>query len=287
MTVGDISINDSGISGLSSPPIYNQIANFSKQYAITQPNVIITNARLSGQASDQFSVSPTIYSESSNILCNTVAANSTSVAEYFEDEIYRLNIREHNSILSDYKNIYSSQDSLLGTNNAQVYGGILIYPHQNFMSGILPSQTNADYSQCVGTSRRFDNSSSGWFVYQRAFYNNQPKTKATFDFGLTHEDLDTYLNNGDMYIFIKLPTQTGWLSFNKRYDLGEFESLDDNGCRYDGGQYWQAVFGNKSTAHSCYTIVVEIWIRSTSPQLSQCVITDWNAVEIHPCYQVT
>jgi len=286
MTVGNIAINNVGVAGVSVPPKYNEELFFSRQYAITEVGKNFTDAKLYALAQDQWGISSLVESTSSNILCNTVSESSTSVAEYFEDEAYRLPEGEYNSLWYDYKNKYDSSVSLVGTHLAQVFGGSLIKPSQNFMAGWLPSQTNADYSSIIGTARRFDPASSGWCCYTRAFYTEDPKTKATVDLGMTMQELETALENGDLYIFVKLPSKTGWLSFNKRYDISEFAGINNDGCRYEGPTNWQMVFGNISTALSCYTIIVEIWVKATSPEITQFVLTDWEHINQHPCTPV-
>ena len=287
----DVTYNDSSVSGLSSPPKYNETFVYNKNHAIVAENFVCSSARLYGISKDQFGVAPTFETTPENILINTAFDESTSVAEYFSDELYRLANSDLTINYAHYVGTFSSMQ--LQDGYAQLFDGKLIVPHTNYTTGYSPSQSNdVNFSTYVGISRRFEHlgevdyeDTRGWYSYARSFFSNgTPKTKATIDVGLSKTQLDEYLNNGDLYIFIKLEGQTGWLSFNKRYDFGEFTGADNDGCRYDGGDYWQAVFGNFSTAASCYTIRVEIWIKNTSPELTKFVITDWEPAVIHPCY---
>jgi len=72
-----------------------------------------------------------------------------------------------------------------------------------------------------------------------------------------------------LLIDIKLPTQTGWLSLNKNYDVITYQGVDGDGCLLRSqDQNFLFSTGRFSTARSGYVIIVRITINNSSPNVS-------------------
>ena len=90
--------------------------------------------------------------------------------------------------------------------------------------------------------------------------------------GITKNDLIT----NKITIDIKLPTQTGWLSLNKYYEVSEFDGVDGDGCLIDvvdnNFYYSSGVF---STAYSGFVAIMRITLPNDSTPVLKYLELKW------------
>jgi len=252
-----VAYNDSSVSGVSDPPVYNEAMTVSsKQIVLDQSNVCSDDGKLTATPRDPHG-DGTAATESitDKRLINTYGNVSTNLIEQFQDEQYRLpqtwDFDDTSSTLTG--NWDSTQ--VLSNGDAQVFNGKLIYPQTDFTSGYLPSQnTSADYSGFTGDQ-----------VYYRSFsQTGTPHNSGSIRLGgITWSDV----SSGLIKVEIRLPNQTGWLDCSKDFNAATFTGADGDGCHTghtESGGYltinWSS--GTFSTEDSGYRYYIRITITS-------------------------
>ena len=262
-----IPINDSSVSGVSPIPKYNeQMVVSDKIITVNKANISSLNAVVKVTPRDPWGDGTSVTeSPSGNRLLNTYGSISTDIAEYFQDEKYRLPSSYN---FDDYSQSVVNQwdsTSLLSNGNAQVLNGRLIYPNKDYTSGYLPSQT-ANYSSFSGSQ-----------VYYRAFIDtNDPHNNGRIRLGgITKSDIGSNIE-----VYIKLPTQTGWLSLQDDFNIASFTGNDNEGARtsiqQDGSDViigWTS--STFSTANSGYRIYVKVVLKSQTTYITKLIEEGW------------
>jgi len=260
----NLPLNDSSISGVSNPPKYNeQIIVNNKEIVLNKQDESSFSAKVLVTPIDPWGQGTVATENISNKrLITTYKQKSTDTSEYFQDEVYRLP-PDYNfeSTSTSFTNKWDSTQ-LLFNGNAQVIPGALIYPQTDFTSNYEPTQT-ANYS-----------SFSGDQTYYRAFYTTDPRSSGTIVVGnITESDLGANLS-----IFIKLPTQTGWLSLQDPFNAATFTGSDNDGARTSLTQSnsdlhigWSS--GTKSTANSNGIIYIKVILHNDNVQITKLIFT--------------
>lgn len=191
-----------------------------------------------------------------NWFIDTVPAESTSMIEYFSDEVYRKRngSNKYNSFLliSDVNVLWNSSGSLIAdTNNwngLQVINGTLVYPKFDFNS-VGSSQTNPNFgipSRNYSTSNTlltgFGTSSTSSLTNYRTYtryFNQGVASRVTWrisiDFvGTTFVNSNLPLiGNTPVWIEVKIGPQTGWLDLTKPYISSRNSNGDGCYTRYN------------------------------------------------------
>ena len=249
----DIAYNHPNITGPASPPRIGDFFDFDGIITLNQFNEHSINAVISISTFDPFGSGGTGASSANNKLVNTFTNGSTDLIEYFRDEVFRLPAGEYNSTPSPRINVWQSQN-LLTNGQALLFNNRLKYPNTNFTS-FKPTQL-ANYESFSGAQR-----------YYRSFYKQSAKNSGTLVInGITPIEL---VGNA-VLIDLKLPTQTGWLSLNKNYDVSTFQGQDGDGCLLNvSGNQFAYSSGTFSTANSGFMVIVRITLPgSSAPELT-------------------
>lgn len=251
----EIEWNHSDISGISDPPAITEEMNLTTNITLNEWNEYSTNARLEMIGRDPFGDGNPEYSVSVNRLVNTYTNGSTDLIEYFRDELYRLTPSNHDVIPLPRTGNWNSQN-LLSNGDALLFDKKLQYANINFTVGYKPSPQTADYSAFSGPQ-----------TYYRSFYKQTARNSGKLILrGITQNDLLT----NKIFIDIKLPTVSGWLSFNSYYDETTFDGVDGDGCflNVTNTEEFNYSTGILSTANSGYTVVIRITLPDNfAPQL--------------------
>jgi len=255
----DIEYNHADVTGPENPPRSGDFFDFNSILSINEFNEYSINAKLLAETFDPFGDGEKVYTGDNNILVNTYINNSTDLIEYFCDEQFRLPIENYNIIPSFRSGVWNNKSILLN-GNALVFNKELYYPSINFSSH-KPAQS-ANYSGFSGDQ-----------VYIRSFYKRTPKNNGvlTID-GITLPELLT----SAIKIDIKLPTQTGWMSLNKQYDVSTFTGIDGDGCllSFADNKYTYSS-GTFSTANSGFMVIIRITLSPQSPKISYIEMGGW------------
>ena len=244
----EISYNDSSLN-VHNPPMYNDVVNLDQDFTLSVSNQTQYKLPITIKAKDQWGVVE--KTDNKEYLVNTfITTISNTSDEYFCDETYRL---PDNYNFDDYADSYVNQwDSTqpLHDGQAQVIGNGLIKPHDNY-TNVLPGQ-NVDYSSFTKDA-----------VYYRAFYDPNPHSHSTLILqGITQSDIGNTVE-----VYVKLPTQTGWLSLQKDFIASSFSGEDNDGARTYMEQEGENVLihwtsGTFNTAYSGYRVYIKIVIKS-------------------------
>jgi hypothetical protein len=265
LNAGAILETDSSVSGVSVPPAIGETMTVTnKILTATSINARSMDAQVTVLPRDPYDSYSSAQSISQGIMIDCYNQTSNDLNEYFDDEIYRLNAGNYDSIPGLITGQWSSS-TVLSNGQAQLYDGNLVYPQLDFSSN-LPSG-NPNYSTGF----------SGDQVYYRAFYDNgSPHSSGTLEFGnLTSSDISP-VGTGNVNVEIKLPTQTGWLDLGSPFSSGTFTGSDGDGCRVTvSGDDWNWTCGTFSTANSGWMIVVKVTIRNSSESISQIRELGW------------
>lgn len=268
MGSGNITPTDGAVSGVSNPPYINETMTVTdKTLTVPSSNVRSLNSRASVTPRDPYGSYTTQWSASENRLVDAYANTSSDMAEYFDDENYRMPLGSYDSIPGAITGQWDST-AVLTNGNAQVINGQLQYPTINFTSGYLPAQNpSANYSTFSGNE-----------VYQRFIKDPalDPHSNGQLELGgLSGSDVSE-VGTGNVNVEIKLPTQTGWLDLGKGFNAGTFTGSDGDGCRVSqSGDDWNWTCGTFSTANSGYLIMVRITLRNSSRSLTQMRELGW------------
>jgi len=77
-------------------------------------------------------------------------------------------------------------------------------------------------------------------------------------------------------VFIKLPTQTGWLDAGTMYSAATFTGIDNDGCQVSkSGNLYTLTFGTFSTANSGWMIIVKVVLQSSSHSITSTFSVNW------------
>jgi hypothetical protein len=136
-------------------------------------------------------------------------------------------------------------------------------------STYLPSG-NPDYSGLAATTDR---------TFIRAMKDNDLVSHATGTLRLTGIT-KTQLYNREVRVYIKAPTQTGWLDLTRDYNYAGFTGADDDGCWTDrdvqSGSDFKFTIGSFYTQNSGYMVIVKVvYPSSSAPRISHMQVIDW------------
>jgi hypothetical protein len=239
-------------------------------YALTVPssNARSLNAVVTATPRKPWVTGSGVSSAAQGRLIDAYVQTSTALAEYFDDEVYRLPAGAYGSVPGAITGQWTSSTALVN-GETQVYGGQLIYPTVNFTSGYLPTQgVGTDYSAFTGNQ-----------VYYRAIYQaatpHQSGILSILGSGFTASDLQQ-VGSGKLNIEIKLPSATGWLDLGKAYNSGTFTGVDGDGCRTaQSASTWSWTAGTFSTASSGYMTIIRVTILNSAVVLDSISETAW------------
>lgn len=262
---------DSSVSGVSTPPAISDvmtITNFSITQAASQ---ISSNAQIIAQPRDPYGSYTSVSSASSNIMVNSYTSVSDALTEYFRDETYRLPSGTYSTIPTTISGLWDSTANLATYDDGlglQVYMDELYFPSINF-SSYLPA-SNPDYSSLSSTTNR---------TYYRAFKDNDLVSHASGTLRITGMT-KALLYAQNIKVYIKAPTQTGWLDLTKDYNYSTFTGTDGDGCWVSRDTQtssdFQFTLGKFYTQNSGYMIIVKIiYPSSSSTRISHMAIIDW------------
>ena len=268
MTDVAVSITDSTVTGVSSPPNYNdQMTITDKVITLNQSNVASDDAKVTVIPRDPWGDgTAAVESITDKRLVNTYGDVSTETEELFQDEQYRLPSTANFD--DDTLALTGNWDStaVLSDGDAQVFNGKLIYPSTNYTSGYAPAQSSsADYSTFSGDQ-----------VYYRVIHSSSPHNSGTIVLGnVSTSDIGTNVS-----VYIKLPTQTGWLSLQDQFNAATFTGADGDGARTSLTQNGSDVHigwssGTKSTANSNGRYYIKIVLHNSGVEITKLIENDW------------
>jgi len=244
----NVEYNDSNLYQISNPPHIDDIVEYKGVFTLNEFNQFSIDGVATIKTNTPFGPGSEYTFVSKNRLINTYTNGSSSLKEYFRDEIFRLPAGEYNSVPIQRSYVWDSKLPL-ENGNAMLFDKGLRYANMTFVD-YLPEQI-VDYSNFFGSQ-----------TYYRAFFKNTPHNNGEF---IINGIAKNSLLSNKILIDIKLPTQTGWLSLNKFYEVAEFNGEDGDGCLIDvvDNKYYYSS-GTFSTAYSGYLMVVRITLPDDS-----------------------
>lgn len=254
-----IEYNDPNLHHISDPPHKEDIAEYRGVFSLNSFNEFSIDGVAAVKTQTPFGPGDEYLFTSKNRLINTYTNGSSALVEYFRDEIFRLPAADYDTIPLQKSYIWDSKLPLQN-GDALLFDKGLRYANMSFVD-YKPTQT-VDYSGFYGPQ-----------TYYRSLYKNTPRNNGILILdGITKNDL---LNN-KILIDIKLPTQTGWLSLNKYYEVSEFDGEDGDGCLIEviDNQFYYSS-GTFSTAYSGYTIVIRITLPDDSAPVLKYLELKW------------
>jgi hypothetical protein len=212
-----------------------------------------------------------------NLLYDTFNNSSTELVEGFDDEVYRLPRTVNYESLVRNISEWDSEQSLLDgaagyTDGLQVIGSSLIYPGKNpsfptgFAQNNIANAHPANNGGTKGTARNYAGT-AGIRYYERWFRNTQ-KTSGNFRIKVDGDPAVSFVNvinplvGNNVRLYIKLPSQTGWLDAYSDFNTAEWS--DNSGARSlsagAGGvnQWLGLTVGTKNTANSGNLVLIRI-----------------------------
>jgi len=235
--------SDSSVSGVTTPPTIGDtmtVTDLSITIPVDQEK---GDARITIIPRDPYGSYGSVMTPSNDIMIMSYGNESTSLAEFFRDEQYRIPLDTDFDIVPSNPVSVGAWDSTISlaagttgyTTALQVFdpdGSVLnslIHPETDY-TGRLPSGSPDYTSLASGTS----------FQYVRIF-QDQTKTDRFNGIisvpGITNAELGT-----DVKIFIKVPDGTVWLDATKNFVLGTFSTNAPvgntdftEGCRINPG----------------------------------------------------
>jgi hypothetical protein len=270
MTPTDIVFSDSSVSGVSNPPVVNEVMTVNNWQLIQTAGQMNPDARLTITPKDVYGVYASSLTPSQNIMVYSMAPVSTPLKEYFRDEVYRLPHGNYTTVPVSITGQWDSTQSLAtydSGDHLQLFMDDLIFPHQDF-TNTLPSG-NPNYLLLAAQTNKY---------YFRAF-KSTTLSRAQGTLRLTGVS-KLQMANKDIRVWIKVPSQTGWLSLNDGYNYATFTGADNDGCWMDQLSQTNSdfVFGldRFRTEFGGYMIIVKIMIPSNSGiVVSHAEILDW------------
>lgn len=271
LSTTSIRFDDASVGGVSTPvPQIGESMSVSNWDLVQTSGVSSGDARITIRPRDPYGNYATATSTSNGILISSYSAQSTELTEYFRDENYRLPSGQYDSIPGTITGLWDSTgnlDTYDDGNGLQVYLDELYFPTIDFSSN-LPSG-NPDYSGLASESNK---------TYYRAFRHsgtNHSNGKLQI-VGITK----TQLYNRDVRIWIKVPSQTGWLDLTRDYNFATFTGIDDDGCWVNRdaqtGDQFNFTLGTFGTENSGYMIIVKVqYDDNTAAKINHLAITNW------------
>ena len=233
------------------------------------------NARITATPRDPYGTYVPVTSASDNILIFSYAESSTALVEHFRDEKYRLLNESYDTIPASIVDQWDSTRHIgtypADSSGLQVYMDELYFPTLNFSVGYKPLG-NPDYTILENLSDR---------TYLRAFKHNNSVSYASGVLRLTGiTKAQLYARSVEVYI--KAPTQTGWLDLCKDYNFATFTGSDNDGCWVNrdvqSNSDFNFTLGGKFTELSGRMIIVKVvYPDKNSPRISYMTITNWSA----------
>jgi hypothetical protein len=245
----------------SVPAVSDTFSITDTSATLNVSNVTSVDGRITAGLRDPYGANVTAQSSSENRLIHTYSTQSTEKAEYFLDEYYRLPNGSYNSVPGSISGVWDSL-LVLQNGNPQCWNSGLRYPTINFTSGYYPVQLSGrNYSTFSGVQ-----------TYFRAFRSSGVPHSSVI---LTIPGTSVAPQGSGLNVFIKLPSQTGWLDVGTMFSPGDFTGIDNDGCLVSktGSQY-SITFGTFDTSRSGWLIVVKVVLRSSSDYLSS-IVTNW------------
>lgn len=270
LTTTNIAFNNAAVSGVSNPPDIGETMTLTDWVLTQLSNQISINARITATPRDPYGSYTPQQSDSDNIMIFSYGQASTELIEHFRDEKYRLLNLAYDTIPSSIIDQWDSEESLDTYDDGaglQIYSDELYFPTVDF-SVNLPSG-NPDYSGLASETNK---------IYLRAFKDTTAShANGTLRLtGLTK----TQLYNRNIKVWIKAPSQTGWLDLTRDYNFATFTGIDDDGCWVDRDIQTNSDF--KFTIGSFYTensgdmIIVKIlYPGQSAPHITYMSIIDW------------
>jgi hypothetical protein len=272
-----LNYNDLGITPPHPPnPVWDNALNWLKILVINITGLRSFNGIANQRARDPWGTSGYNYS-AGGLMIDTVVSSSNDTDEPFDDEVYRLVPQATwptNPVTPPTGLIkFDSQivlDNVTKT-GAQVIGGELIYPYENFLAPPTRrpiQQVGSNYSLLTGARD-----------YQRSFkHDTTPDTRSNivmylpgFDVTAAH-DIDPG-GTGDTNVFIYIPgVSPVWFDCGRQYFSALFptpepgclvKSLSGVAGGYPTNEYWYFTLGPYSTTPSDRTVIVWVVYRST------------------------
>lgn len=270
MTTQSILYNDASVTGVSSPPDIGEtmtITNWTLTQAASQSSI---DAQITARPRDPYGNYTPVTSVSNDILIWSYASGSTELIEHFRDEDYRLTTGAYDSIPGSISGIWdstSSLDTYDDGNGLQLYLDELYFPTIDFSS--MTPTGNPDYSLIAVETNK---------TYFRAF-RDLSTSHASGTLRMTGIN-KTQLYNRDIRVWIKAPTQTGWLDLTRDYNFATFTGIDEDGCWVNrstqSNSDFQFTIGSNYTENSGYMVIVKVqYPNSSAPRISYMAVTDW------------
>lgn len=270
LTSSPIQYSHTAVTGVSSPPDIDEIMTIQNWQLVQTANQMSTNARLQAYVRDPYGTYNAQLSASENIMIYSYPASSTHLKEYFRDENYRLPVDDYDTIPTTITGQWDSTmnlDTYDGGNGLQVYMDKLVFPADDF-TNTLPSG-NPNYAPLGVEQNKY---------YYRAFKDTSlSRAQGTLRItGATKQDMI----DEKIRVWIKVPSQTGWLSLNKDYNYATFTGADEDGCwmHRDVQTNSDFTFGLDSfrTEFGGYMVIVRIQIPSDNGiEIQHLEMIDW------------
>lgn len=265
-----IAYNDGSVSGVSSPPDIGETMSVSNWLLTQGANQVSENARLTATPRDPYGSYVGVQSASDNIYVNSYGNVSTDLIEYFRDEDYRLTDGAYDAIPGAITGQWDSTgnlDTYDDGNGLQVFIDKLVFPTIDFST--RQPTGNPNYSGLGSETNK---------TYFRAFRDTVAShANGTLRMtGITK----TQLYNRDIRVWIKAPTQTGWLDLTRDYNFATFSGSDEDGCWVERDSQtnsdFQFTIGQNYTENSGDMIIVKVqYPGNSAPEITHLEIIDW------------
>jgi len=270
MVATPLAYTDSSVVGVSSPPNIDEIMTVTDWQLVQAANYMNLDAQLDVTPRDPYGSYTPQTSLSENIMVYSFGSYSTPLKEYFRDEDYRMLSGDYDTIPANIVAQWDSTQSLDtydAGNQLQVFMDELIFPHEDF-TNTLPGG-NPNYSPLGVETNKY---------YFRAF-KDTTLSRAQGTLRITGVTKQQMLDE-DIKVWIKVPSQTGWLSLNTDYNYATFTGIDEDGCwmHRDMQTNSDFTFGldRFRTEFGGYMIIVKVMIPSnTGIKISHMEVIDW------------
>jgi len=270
LTATPIEYFNTVVAGVSSPPVIGETMTVNDWTLTQTANQMSLDARLDVFAQDPYAIYGSKTSLAENIMIFSYPTASTPLKEYFRDENYRLLSGAYDTVPTTITGQWNSQNNIHtydGGAGLQVFMDKLVFPKIDHSTS-LPSG-NPNYAPLGLEQHKY---------YYRAFKDTKlSRAQGTLRItGVTKQQM----LNGDIKVWIKIPSQTGWLSLNKDYNYATFTGIDEDGCWMQRDVQTNAdfVFGldRFRTEFGNYMIIVKVEIPiNNGIELQHLEITDW------------
>jgi len=269
MTTTAIRYDDATVGGVADPPDIGNSMSISNWNLEQQSGAMGTGSQLTVTPRDSYGTYTPVISAANNTMIFSYGTESTNIMEYFRDEEYRLLDNAYDTIPGSFTGIWDSTQSLDtydDGNGLQVYMDELYFPTEDFTDD-LP--VGPDYTVIAAETNK---------TYYRAFYHN----------GISHSSgklkiegiTKTQLYDRNIRVWIKAPSQTGWLDLTRDYNYPDFNGDDDDACwvnragqTNDEFEFSLGMFGTQSSG---WMIIVKIeYPNALAPRIQTLGVTNW------------